>query len=130
MRPAYQFRLELFDQHGKAVHDIPLAPPDFNRAIEAAFFDGLRRGLYGDYDLPLSRARVEPRFADANGSPRAAGFDVLLPDSHGGHRVGFDSEFFDNRATRLGQELVRAKKQPEGPTLVYQLAAYLDGREA
>jgi len=41
MRPAYQFRLELFDEQGQAVHDLALAGADFNRAIETAFFDGL-----------------------------------------------------------------------------------------
>ena len=113
MPTAYQFRLELFDQEHRAVHEVALAMADFHRAIETAFFDGLRRGLYQAYDAPLSRARVEPRFEGGNGSPRAAGFDVVLPGGDGEHRVGFNADFFDSRATRLGLDLVREKKQPD-----------------
>jgi proteasome lid subunit RPN8/RPN11 len=127
MRPVYQFRLELFDHDQRPVHEIALASADFNRAVETAFFDGLRRGVYSAYDPPLGRARIEPRFED--GSPRAEGFDVVMPAGDGEHRVKFDADFFDSRATRIGQELVREKKQPEGVKLVYQLAAYLDGRK-
>src|SRR5262245_891987 len=129
MRSAYQFRLELFDQRQKAVHDVALAAADFNRAIETAFFDGLRRGLYTEYDPPIGRARIEPRFEGGDGTPRASGFDVVLPSADGEHRVGFDSDFFDSRARRIGLDLVRDKKQPEGVKLLYQLAAYLNSSE-
>lgn len=131
-RPAlYQYRLEFFKVRGGArVHELPLARADFHRAVEAAFFDGLRRGLFAEYAPPFGEARVEPAFAE-EGSPNASGFRVVLPLPGGGeHRREFSAEFFDGRATRVGTELVRAGRVPNNSTILYQLSAYLEGEEA
>jgi proteasome lid subunit RPN8/RPN11 len=133
-RPArYQYRLEFFRVRGRErVHDLPLARADFDRAIEAAFFDGLRRGLFADYVPPFAGARVEPAFGRSNGgSPNAAGFRVALPLPDGGeHGKEFPAEFFERRALRIGADLVRARRVPNNSTLLYQLSAYLEGEEA
>jgi proteasome lid subunit RPN8/RPN11 len=129
-RPAlYHYRLEFFKvRGGERVHDLPLARADFSRAIEATFFDGLRRGLFTDYDPPMAEARIEPAFAD--GSPNARGFRVVLPLPGGGeHRKSFPAEFFDRRALRIGTDLVRQRRVPNGSTLLYQLSAYLEGEQ-
>ncbi len=128
-KPAvYHYKLELFDEDRKPVHEIALTQADFTRAVEAAFFDGLRRGVWTSYDPPLGRARIEPRFEEQRESPRSVGFDVVLPAPGGGeHRARFKSAFFANRATREGGQLVRDQKVPAKGTLLFQLAAYLDG---
>jgi proteasome lid subunit RPN8/RPN11 len=132
-RPAlYQYRLEFFKvRGGERVHELRLARADFDRAIEAAFFGAMRRGQFTEYNPPLAMARIEPAFGDNNdGSPNAPGFLVVLPLPGGGeHRQGFPAEFFDRRATRIGADLVRAKRVPNGSTLLYQLSAYLEGEE-
>ena len=134
IRPAlYQYRLEFFKvRGGDQVHDVPLARSDFYRAIEAAFFDGLRRGLFADYAPPFAGARVEPAFGRSNGgSPNAAGFRVALPLPDGGeHGKEFPAEFFERRALRIGADLVRARRVPNNSTLLYQLSAYLESEEA
>jgi proteasome lid subunit RPN8/RPN11 len=132
VKPAvYRFRLEFFNESGASVHELGLTSADFTRAVEAAFFDGLRRGVFADYDPPLGRARVEPHFEEVEGgSPRATGFDVILPTpANGDHRLTFGSGFFGSRATRVRCDLVRAKRLPEKSKLLYQLSAYLDGGE-
>jgi proteasome lid subunit RPN8/RPN11 len=126
----FTYRLEFFKDNGEAVHELVLTLADFTRAVEATFFDGLRRGLYPDYDPPLGRARLEPRFEQANGSPRATGFTVTVPAGSAEHRASFDSDFFDRRATRLASDLVREGRVPNGSTVLYQLAAYLDAPRA
>jgi proteasome lid subunit RPN8/RPN11 len=130
-RPAlYQYRLEFFKvRGGQRLHELPLARADFDRAIEATFFDGLRRGLFAEYAPPFGEARIEPAFADEDaGSPNAEAFRVVLPLPGGGEYVReFPAEFFDRRATGIGTDLVRAKRVPNGSTIVYQLAAYLEG---
>ncbi len=56
---------------------------------------------------------------------------MALPLPEGGEQVKeFDSDFFDRRALRIGTELVRAERVPNGSTLLYQLAAYLEAEEA
>jgi proteasome lid subunit RPN8/RPN11 len=126
----YQYRLEFFEEDGKPVQELALTPADFTRAVEAAFFDGLRRGVFADYDPPLGRARLEPRFEETEaGSPHARGFTVVLPAPGGEHALDFPSGFFNSRAERLGADLVRSKRFPEKGRLLYRLAAYLDGAE-
>jgi proteasome lid subunit RPN8/RPN11 len=134
VQPAlYQYRLEFFKVRGGGrVHELPLARADFHRAIEATFFDALRRGLLGEYAPPFAAARIEPAFGDEGaGSPRAAGFRVVLPLPGGGEeRREFTADFFDGRATRAGADLVRARRVPNNSTLLYQLSAYLESEEA
>ena len=68
----YHYRMEFFDANRRPVHEVVLTPADFGRAVEAAFFDGLRHGVYAAYDPPLGRERLEPRFADPDaGSPQS-----------------------------------------------------------
>jgi proteasome lid subunit RPN8/RPN11 len=128
MPPSYQYRLEFFRiRGGERVHELPLARTDFDRAIEATFFDALRRGRFTDYAPPLPRARIEPRFA-REGTPDARGFRVVLPLPDGGEQTrDFPADFFDPRALRLGAELVRSRRVPNNSMLLYQLTAYLDG---
>jgi proteasome lid subunit RPN8/RPN11 len=127
----YHYRLEFFDTDRQPVQELALTPADFTRAVEAAFFDGLRHGVYAVYDPPLGQERLEPRFADADApSPQAKGFDVVLQTPDGGeYRVAFDSSFFGSRASRLGADLVRAGRLPKKSRLLYRLAAYLDAAE-
>jgi proteasome lid subunit RPN8/RPN11 len=133
-RPAlYQYRLEFFKvRGGERVHDVRLARADFDRAVEATFFDGLRRGLFTEYKPPFAAARIEPAFASGKqGSPRTEGFRAVLPLPDGGeHEKEFSADLFDRRALRIGTELVRAERVPNNSTLLYQLAAYLEAEEA
>jgi proteasome lid subunit RPN8/RPN11 len=122
---AYQFRLELFCD--RRVHEVPLATADFGRAIEATFFDGLRRGVFRDYDFRAEGAVIEPHFFQAkDGSPRVESFEVALPAPGGGHRLAFDRRFFHTLVRRTGAELVLAGCVAEGSVLLYQIAAYRD----
>jgi len=133
VRPAlYQYRLEFFKvRGGERVHDLPLVRADFDRAIETTFFDALRSGQFADYAPPFAEARIEPDFGTETGSPHAPNFRVVLPLPDGGElRREFASEFFDQRATRIGADLVRAQRVPNNSTLLYQLSAYLESEEA
>ena len=97
----YQYRLEFFRvRGGERVARYAAGRADFDRAIEAAFFDGLRSGRFTEYAPPFSQARIEPVFAsEMQGSPIAAGFRVVLPSPDGGEqRTEFPAEFFDRRA--------------------------------
>jgi proteasome lid subunit RPN8/RPN11 len=127
MPPSYQYHLEFFRiRGGERVHELPLARADFDRAIEATFFDALRRGRLRDYAPLLTRARIEPRFTRES-MPDAGGFRVLLPLADGGEQTReFAAEFFERRAFRVGAELVRSGRVPNNSTLLYQLTAYLD----
>jgi proteasome lid subunit RPN8/RPN11 len=127
----YHYRLEFFDAQRRPVQEVALTSADFARAVEAAFFDGLRHGVWTAYDPPLGRERIEPHFADPEaGSPQSKGFDVVLPTPDGGaYRVAFASTFFGTRAIRLGADLVRVGRLAKGSRLLYQLAAYLDAAE-
>jgi proteasome lid subunit RPN8/RPN11 len=128
----YQYRLEFFKTRGGRVHEVPLARADFDRAVEATFFEALRRNLFTDYKPPFAAARVVPDFPSGKeGSPRTEGFRVVLPLPEGGeHEKEFSADFFDRRALRIGTELVRDEKVPNGSTILYQLAAYLEAEEA
>src|SRR5262245_13886617 len=96
------YRLEYFTagDHeliaGGPILDERLAPGDFARAEEAAFLDALRQGLVSDYNPPLGRGRIEPRYDDSGeGSHRIVGFDVVLPLPTGCvHRVTFGAHYF------------------------------------
>ncbi len=127
----YSYRLEFWAGKGRRVHEVALASADFSRAEEAAFFDGLRRGVFRDYDPPLGRCRLEPRFTRGeSGSPHTAGFTVVVPKPEGGeHRVEFGSRFFHNQVSRISADLVRNQRVDNGTVLLYQLAAYLDREE-
>jgi hypothetical protein len=128
-RPAtYSFRLEFWKNKEGRIHELRLAPGDFGRAAEAAFFDGLRKGAFTDYDFRAEQAVVEPRFVKpGGGSPRAEGFDVVLPTPAGGeHRLAFGRDFFHNLVRRTAKELIAAGTVAEEGVLLYQLAAYLD----
>jgi proteasome lid subunit RPN8/RPN11 len=122
---AYQFRLELF-HGGRRVHEIRLAHADFARAAEAAFFDGLRRGLFDEYDSRPEDAVIVPCFFTPDGgSPRVEGFEAAVPTPDGGeHRLAVDRRFFHNLVRRTGAELILAGKVPQGAVLVYQATAY------
>jgi proteasome lid subunit RPN8/RPN11 len=122
---AYQFRLELFHA-GRRVHEVRLAQADFSRAAEAAFFDGLRRGLFGEYDFRPEDAVIRPRFFTPDGgSPRLQGFEAAVPTPGGGeHYLAFDRQFFHNLVRRTGAELVLAGKVPQAAVLLYQASAY------
>jgi proteasome lid subunit RPN8/RPN11 len=126
IKPAtYRFRLEFWDRRPRRIHELALAPDDFSRAVEAVFFDGLKRGLYTEYDPPLADARLEPRFAA--GSPFATGFQVVLPTPAGGeHRGEFGIDFFNSQASRISADLVRSRQLPNNSLVVCQLSAYLD----
>jgi proteasome lid subunit RPN8/RPN11 len=128
----HRFVLELHHD-GECVHALPLERADFARAVEATFFESLRRGLYRDYDPPLERAALEPALEP--GSPHAATFEVVLPLSSGGEQRGrFTGEFFKNLARRTGAQLAVAGRVPADATLQYRLAAFADeppvGRKA
>lgn len=125
----YRFRLEFLRGRAERVHEVELARPDFDRAIEATFFEGLRRGLFRDYDPPLERARIEPRFVENDRTPRSAGFTVVLPAANGAEqRQAFDLLFFKNVGRRIGVELVASRRLTDD-VLHYQLAAYRDSVE-
>jgi len=121
----------LFNEASQPVHTAALNQADFARAVEAAFFEGLRRGVWTEYEPPLGRARLEPYFEDSrDGSPRVGSFAVVLPTpADGEHRLDFPSSFFNSRALRLGADLVRQGKMPEKSEVLYRLAAYLDAVE-
>jgi hypothetical protein len=127
---AYRFRLEFLQGRSSRVHEIELARADFDRAIEATFFDSLRRGLFTEYSPPLDQVRLEPRFVAGEGTPRTQGFTVVLPAPDGSDvRRAFDLLFFKNMGRRVGVELVAGRRVPEDAVLHYQLAAYLDAVE-
>jgi proteasome lid subunit RPN8/RPN11 len=107
---------------------VALGDADFAPAVEAAFFDGLRRNLFSRYDPPRAGVRLGPRFATADGgSPRCAGFAVTLPTPAGGeHRVEFGLSWFRRQAERIVTELVQSGTVPVNRLVLFHLAAYLD----
>jgi proteasome lid subunit RPN8/RPN11 len=122
----YRFALELMLADGSRVHELALDRADFARAVEATFFDALRRGLYADYAPPLGEARLEPVFAQA-GRPDVAGFRVVLPTPDGGEQrrtVGID--FFSGLVLRTGAGLAAAGRLPPAAVLLYRLSACSD----
>jgi proteasome lid subunit RPN8/RPN11 len=126
----YSFRLELWQGSDRRVGELRLARADFNRAIEATFFDALRRGQLSDYERPFDAARIEPRFPGEGPSPRTHGFLVALPTPGGEHRLTFDPTFFHGMVRRASAQLVAAGRVPNNTIVQYQLAAYLDAPEA
>jgi proteasome lid subunit RPN8/RPN11 len=121
----YQFRLELFHER-RRVHEVTLAKADFARAAEAAFFDGLRRGVFSKYDFRPDDAVIRPRFyTPGGGSPRIEGFEVSLPTPDGGeHSLAFERRIFHNLVRRTGAQLIVAGKVPQGAVLLYQATGY------
>ncbi len=124
---SYQMRLEYFQLDGTSVLEVPLGKQDFARAIEFAFFAGLRRGRFTEYAPPHAEARIEPCFAArARKSPLAAGFSVVLPTPAGDeHRVEFGAEFLKSHAQRILVDRVLTGEVEPG-TIQFRLAAYLD----
>ena len=51
---SYQMRLEYFQLDGTSVLEVALGEQDFARAVEAAFFAGLRRGRFSEYAPPFA----------------------------------------------------------------------------
>jgi proteasome lid subunit RPN8/RPN11 len=125
--PAYQLRLEYSALDGTPIFEVPLGEQDFARAIETAFFDGLRRGRFRDYLVPSSGARVEPRFASRRvDSPLTKGFTVVVPAADGSeHRVDFDTDFLKSHAHRIAVDRV-VQGELQADTFKYRLSAYLD----
>jgi proteasome lid subunit RPN8/RPN11 len=120
----HRFVLELHHD-GRPVHELPLERADFARAVEATFFEALRRGRCRDYDPPLEQAAVEPLFRA--GSPHAEAFEVVVPLPTGGEQwQRFDGEFFRTLARRTGAQLALAGRVPLDATLRYRLAAFVD----
>ena len=64
---SYQMQLEYFQLDGTSVLEVALGEQDFARAIEAAFFEGLRRGRFTEYVPPHTETRVEPRLGPLTG---------------------------------------------------------------
>src|SRR5262249_25108162 len=127
----YSYRLELWQGTGRRVHELRLARADFNRAVEAAVFDRLRRGQVPDYPPPLHTAPLEPRFPGETPSRRAHGFRVVLATPAGGeHRLAFDTTYFTGLVRRASAQLVAMGRVPNNSFLQYQLTAYLDPAEA
>jgi proteasome lid subunit RPN8/RPN11 len=125
--PRHRFVLELLHD-GRPVHSVPLESADFARAVEATFFEALRRGAFNNYDLPLERAVFEPVLED--GSSLAEAFEVVLPLPAGGeHRHCFTGGYFKALARQAGVQLALAGKVPGDAVLEYCLAAYADEQE-
>jgi proteasome lid subunit RPN8/RPN11 len=121
----YRYELELLLGEGRQTHRLPLEKADFNRAIEAAFFEGLRQGVFRDYVPPTEGVRVVPRFPSST-DPHVAGFDVVLPTEGEGFRRSFRPDFFKGLARRVGVQLATAGDVPEEGVLVYQLNAFAE----
>jgi proteasome lid subunit RPN8/RPN11 len=121
--------MEFLDTSGRQLQETPVTSADFAQAIEAAFFDGLRKGAFTEYRVPLSEARVEPHFPrDGERSPRTRGFSVVLPTPDAGeHRVDFGVRFFQSRAIRTIGDLMRQGTVPLKGQVNFRLNAYLDG---
>ncbi len=63
----YRYCLEFFGiRGGPRVHELPLRHGDFDRAIEATFFEALRSGLVSDYRFSPETARIEPGFTSTS----------------------------------------------------------------
>src|SRR5438552_1935808 len=123
---SYQMRLEYFQLDGTSVLEVALGEQDFARAVEAAFFEGLRRGRYTEYAPPFADVRIEPSFARRSGSPLAKGFSVVMPADDGEeHRVDFSVDFLKSHAQRILVDRVLTGEVEAG-TIQFRLAAYLD----
>jgi proteasome lid subunit RPN8/RPN11 len=124
----YQLRLEFRIEDGPPIRAERLTPADFARAVQAAYFDALRRGKLDEYDPAATAAIIEPRFVRNSGAPLTTGFRVLIPTPHGArHELDFGLSFFHNRASRVRAELTRDQQAASEVSVYYHLAAYLDG---
>jgi len=90
----YRFGLDLLLPDGRRLQQLPLEKEDFSRAIEATFFDGLRRGVFPEYRFSLDEAWIVPRFAAearvaAESRPELEGFEVVLAGPGGEQRKRF-----------------------------------------
>jgi proteasome lid subunit RPN8/RPN11 len=123
----HRFVLELI--HGnRLIHEAVLARADFARAVEATFFEALRRGEFDRYEVPLETARIEPSFTDG---PHFEDFDVVLPTPAGKEvRRRFGGNLFATLVRRTGARLVLAGKLPGDATLLYRLSAFADEQTA
>jgi proteasome lid subunit RPN8/RPN11 len=119
----HRYGLELLLPDGRRVQELALEQGDFSRAIEATFFDALRRGLFADYSFSPDAARIEPRFTQP-GQPNLEGFDVVLPTPTGEERRTFSANFFQGLALETGARLAAAGQLGEEIILVYQLQGY------
>jgi proteasome lid subunit RPN8/RPN11 len=129
---AYRFQLEFRLRDQPLIHQVVLEPADFNRAIEATFFDALRQGHFTTYAPPAAEeALIVPHFsARAENTPRVSGFEVVITTPAGGeHGKEFDLGFFRNLGTRTAVELAAQGKVPDDATVLYHLAAYPDEYE-
>lgn len=124
----FRYRLEFSDEQGELRHAVPLDPAEFERAVYATSFHGLRQGLFNTYDPRLDRARIEPIFPEAGDSAaRTAGFRVTARDASGGEAgLDFGIGYFSSRATAIRAQWIRNQQLPPETSLLYQLAAYLD----
>lgn len=121
--PTYRLRLEYRQLDDHSVLEVPLGEADFARAVETAFFDGLRHGRFHEYLVPAAGVRIEPRFVEE--SPLTEGFAVVLPTDDGEHRVAFETNFLASHAKRILVDRV-LEGEVEADTLKYRLTAYLD----
>jgi proteasome lid subunit RPN8/RPN11 len=129
---AWRYRLELWLAEGRRVHEVPLAPADFARAVEATFFAGLRRGAFRSYAPPApEQARLAPLFGGSHTPALTRGFEVALPSLAGEEvRQAFDLRFFTNKVRHVGARLAVAGRLPGDAVLLYHLVAYAEGEGA
>jgi proteasome lid subunit RPN8/RPN11 len=129
--PTYQYRLEYRLPRGRRLLDWPLTPADFAPAVDATFFDALRRGRFVEYRPPTSGVRLEPVFAEGARSPVVSGFHVVMPTPDGGeHRREFGVQVFESRARKVIVDLLMAAKVAPVLEVMFQLAAYLDDEDS
>src|SRR5262245_21029169 len=120
----HRFVVELLAPGGGRLHEASLEKADFARAVEATFFEALRRGAFAEYAPPMSRARVEPAFS--GDGPQSAGFEVVLPTPAGEVRRRFGLDYFRTFARRTGAQLILAGTVENEATIAYRLTAFAD----
>jgi proteasome lid subunit RPN8/RPN11 len=108
------------------MHSERLVAADFDRAIDATYFDGFRQGVFERYEPRRQLAGVEPLFTADSESARATGFRVIVPREDGEFTKEFDLKYFAARAGRQRAALRRDRELPAETALYYALAAYLD----
>jgi proteasome lid subunit RPN8/RPN11 len=115
-----RFHLEMRTTEGPFVHQASLNMADFNRAIEATFFDALREGVYDEYQIPAS-PRIEPHLPRE--SPESAGFEVIFDTPVGQRRKRFGIDYFKTLARQTGAKLAIEGKIAPDAQLTVQLIA-------
>jgi proteasome lid subunit RPN8/RPN11 len=123
--PRHRFVLELLAPDGRRLHDAALEKEDFARAVEATFFEALRRGSFRDYAPPTDQARVEPAFAGHG--PLASGFEIVLPTPAGEARQRFGLSYFKTFARRTGAQLAVGGTLDPAATVLFRLTAFPEG---